>query len=327
MTSTKRLLTVTVTVLAALAPSVAAHAVSDGDYSNARNGCTGDAFNSNEPNRTEPHCYMATVQLSDGTHNYVTVGIPETADGTNADSLEICIDLGQGRQCALFDKNGVTQEPVQKGTQPNPATGLRAYFGMNDNIDSGEHDSSSQVNNGPSDGGGVQANVRPTTIAKWMAKLQAGSSGYILTHPLPGADAGMGFCADGFCFSAQTQRRVVYRGGDKRKHHDAANYQGKTWDPASCAGPSDGPKDCNGHQLKWYDDKDGTVYAEPGVQIYEDPDPQGSPLGPPPPFPSDYPIPSLYVGTCGFIAGGGVVRFPASPITNKAGRIVVSTGC
>jgi hypothetical protein len=321
MKTSTRLLMLTTALLTALAPTVTARAVSDGDYNNARQGCTGDAFNSNEPNRTEPHCYMVTAQISDGTHNYLTVGVPETADGHNPSSIELCLDLGQGRDCALFSKKGVTQEPAQPGTAPNPSTGLRFYFGVNDNIDSGEHDSSSQVNNGPSDGGGIQANASPKAAQRWLTQISAGNKSFFLTHPLPGADAGMGFCADGFCFSAQSQRRVMYRGGDRTKHHDAANYQGKRWDPESCAGPSDGPKDCGGHDLQWWNDQDGTVYAEPGIQIYEDPDPQGSPIGP------WYPIPAIYVGTCGLIVGGGPLLFPASPFTNKAGQIVVSTGC
>jgi hypothetical protein len=315
------------TSVATLLPAVQAHAVSDGNHNNKKQGCTGDAFNSNEPNRTERHCYMATVKLSDGTHNYVTVGIPETKDGESPNALEVCLDLGQGRQCALFSQKGVTQEKAQKGTAPNPSTGLHVYFGMNDNVDNGEHDSSSQVNNGPSDGGGMQANLNPASVQKWIAKVTGGSSKYLLTHPLPAGDAGVGFCADGICFSGQTQRRVIYRGGDSSKHHDAANYQGKRWDPESCSGPSDGPKDCGGHDLEWWNEQDGTVYAEPGIQIYEDPDPQGSPIGPPSPFPSDYPLPAIYVGTCGLIVGGGALSMPASPITNKAGQVVVSTGC
>ena len=320
-----RFVTLTVAALAALLPSVQAHAVSDGNYNNAKQGCTGNAFNSNDPSRTEPHCYMATVQISDATHNYVTVGIPETADGQNPSSLELCLDLGQGRQCALFSQDGVTPEKQTAGTAPNPATGLHFYFGMNDNIDTGEHDSSSQVNNGPSDGGGVQVNANPMSVAQWISKVSGGGYGpnsqYFLTHPLPGGDAGVGFCADGLCFSGQTQRRVIYRGGDHSKHHDAANYQGKRWDPDTCAGPSDSQKQCGGHTLKWWNDQDGTVYAEPGIQIYEDPDPQGSPFGPP------YPLPALYVGTCGLIVGGGPFTMPDSPYTNSAHQLVVPTGC
>ena len=63
------------------------------------------------------------------------------------------------------------------------------------------------------------------------------------------------------------------------------------------------------------------MYAEPGIQIYEDPDPQGSPIGP------SYPIPAFYVGTCGLIVGGGQMTMPSSPFTNKAGQFVVPTGC
>ena len=63
------------------------------------------------------------------------------------------------------------------------------------------------------------------------------------------------------------------------------------------------------------------MYAEPGIQIYEDPDPQGSPIGP------WYPIPAFYVGTCGLIVGGGQMAMPESPFTNKGGQFVVSTGC
>jgi hypothetical protein len=308
--------------LSALVPAVQAHAVSDGNYNNKKQGCTGNAFNSNSPKRTEPHCYIATWQLSDGTHNYVTVGIPMTADGQNPNALELCVDLGAGtRQCAMLDRKGITPEKAQKGTAPNPASGLHFYFGMNDNIDVGEHDSSSQVNNGPSDGGGLQLNADPQTAAQWVAALQAQNAGYILTHPLPVGDAGTGFCADGFCFSAQTQRRTIMHGGNHKKHRDVSNYDGKKWDPESCAGPSDSPKDCGGKSLKAWNNQEGTVYAEPGIQIYEDPDPQGSPIGP------SYPIPAVYVGTCGLIVGGGQMTMPSSPFTNKAGQFVVSTGC
>jgi hypothetical protein len=315
-------LSVAVAALAALVPAVQAQAVSDGDYNNEKQGCTGNAFNSDAPDRTEPHCYIATWQISDGTHNYVTVGIPMTKDGDNPSSLELCIDLGSGtRQCALLDQNGITQEKPEKGTAPNPSSGLHFYFGMNDNIDTGEHDSSQQVDNGPSDGGGAQVNVDPSTIATWVAALQAQNAGYVLTHPLPVGDAGTGFCADGFCMSVQTQKRTVFQGGNKHKQRDVSNYEGKKWDPESCAGPSDSPKDCGGKPLRYWDKQEGTVYAEPGIQIYEDPDPQGSPIGP------WYPIPSLYVGTCGLIVGGGPMQMPPSPYTNEAGQFVVSTGC
>ena len=76
-------------------------------------------------------------------------------------------------------------------------------------------------------------------------------------------------------------------------------------------------------------DQEGTVYAEPGVQVYEDPDPQASPIDPvaeieggardggapiPDGGPSLYPLPGTYAGTCGLIVNGAVVaEQPADP--------------
>jgi hypothetical protein len=69
----------------------------------------------------------------------------------------------------------------------------------------------------------------------------------------------------------------------------------------------------------WHDQV-GTVYAEPGVQVYEDPDPEGSPIGP-------YPLPGAYAGTCGVLVGGGPINAPASPVTSSAGQLDVRSGC
>ncbi|HKA14234.1 MAG TPA: hypothetical protein VKH41_04385 [Myxococcota bacterium] len=56
----------------------------------------------------------------------------------------------------------------------------------------------------------------------------------------------------------------------------------------------------------------------PGLNVYEDPDPQASPLGP-------SPLPALSLGTCGFICGGG--SFFTLPGADDAGQIVVPTAC
>jgi hypothetical protein len=311
-----------IAALAALIPAAKSGAVSDGNYDNSKQGCSGNAFNSNASKRTEAHCYITTVSISDASHTYFSVGIPMVKDGDMPNTLEVCFDPGQGtKQCALFDQNGVTQEKPLKGTPADPSTGLHVYFGMNDNIDVGEHDSSSQVDNGPSDGGGAQLNVDPVSVADWLASLQSGGAGFFLTHPLPVADGGIGFCADGICMSAQTQQRVIFQGGNKKKHRDVYNYEGKKWDPDTCSGPSDSKKDCGGHSLKWWDKQEGTVYGEPGIQVYEDPDAQGSPEF------VQYPLDALYVGTCGLVVGGGDLKAPDSPFTNKAGQLVVTTGC
>jgi hypothetical protein len=305
------------------AAALPAHAVSDGSYDPEKQGCSSNADDSDHPQYTEEGCYSATLQVSGAKHRYVLVGVPQTPDGTSANAVEVCLDFTGTASCARFDENGFSQLPDRQGTPPDPESAeLHAYFGADDNLDSGEHDGSEDVANGPSDGGAIQANVAPLTAADWVSQVLAGNQSYVLTHPLPAADAGAGGCADGLCVSVQTQRRVAYTAGSKNADtRDAANYEGHTWDPPTCAGPSDGSKDCGGHPMSWWHKKNQTTYVEPGIQIYEDPDPQGSPEGP-------YPLPALYVGTCGFVAGGGMApAFPASPITNGAGQLVVETGC
>jgi hypothetical protein len=210
---------------------------------------------------------------------------------------------------------------------------MRGYFGADDNLDSGEHDSSDYSHNGPSDGGGIRANLTPQTVAAWLDAVSAGNIGYLLTHPVPLIDAGFGACADGVCAVVTTERRTVYQGkGDGSR--DVTDYEGKQWDPYTCGGPSDGKDSCGGHKLRWWNKQEGTVYAEPGVQVFEDPDPQGSPIDPlfdggATPTPNLYPIPGVYAGTCGVTAGGGpVASLPAgTPMTNSAGQIKVTTAC
>ncbi|MDX6285043.1 MAG: hypothetical protein QOG53_528 [Frankiales bacterium] len=300
-----------------------AMAVSSGGYDPEQQGCTKAADNTDRGDQAEPDCRSLMFKVSDKSHTYVSVGIPQTPEGTSANAVVLCLDLGTGKNnCARVDKKGFKPLPATKGTKRDPGE-LHLYFGADDNLDNGEHDSSSQVDNGPSDGGAIVANVAPMSALAWL-KSVTGDNGrqFLLTHPLPVADGGFGFCADGICISAQTQQRVAYQGGssDPNKHSDVSNYEGKKWDPRSCGGPSDKYKDCGGHQLSYWEHQDGTYYVEPGVQFYEDPDPQGSPIGP-------YPLPAFYVGTCGFVAGGGPVKAPKSPFTNSAGQLRVATGC
>jgi hypothetical protein len=304
--------------------SGSALAVSDGQYDPAEQGCSDFAANSDRPEYTEPDCRTLIFKVSDRSHTYVSVGIPQTPSGTFANALELCIDLGTGtKNCAIIDRSGITPLPPKQGT-PRKAGAAHVYFGADDNLDAGEHDSSEQVDNGPSDGGAIVANVTPGALKTWLQKSLASGNGhyYLKTHPLPIADTGAGACADGLCFSVTTQRRVAYQGGRTDKHQDVSNYQGKEWDPESCSGPRDEAEDCGGVPLSTWEEKDGTFYTEPGIQVYEDPDPQGSPLD----F-AGYPIPAFYVGTCGFVAGGGKVQAPDSPYTNDAGQLRIGLGC
>ena len=193
-------------------------------------------------------------------------------------------------------------------------------MGADDNLDNGEHDSSSKIGDGPSDGGAIVFNVAPDSLGVWLNALTSGDTSYVLTHPVPLVDAGFGSCADGVCESVQTQQRTAYQ-GDNKASRDVANYDGKQWDPDTCGGPirDTAPTRPRGLALARY--KNGDAYVEPGVQVYEDPNPEGSPIGP-------YPLPAVYAGTCGVIAGGGPVpAAPASPVTNSAGQLVVPTQC
>jgi hypothetical protein len=228
------------------------------------------------------------------------------------------------------------------------ATGTEIYLGADDNLDSGEHDGvnggygTHRSANGPSDGGAVIVDWHPGQVAAWLATLTAapGAPGPFLSNPVPLVSAGFGMCADGICLGIYSAKTTMYQGcsdanfgpgqcKDAPKERDVYNYDGKKWDPENCssgsdkdeqqcAGPNKGdPKDMDGYRQA----EAGHVVAQPGFQFYEDPDPQGSPIGP-------YPLPALYAGTCGVAAGGGAApAAPASPVTNSAGQVIVSTGC
>jgi hypothetical protein len=155
-----------------------------------------------------------------------------------------------------------------------------------------------------------------------------GNKTYLLTHPLPLVDFGIGACTDGLCQSTQTQQRRAYDGGNaSAPDRDAADYGGYTWDPESCSSADPNPETCGNKPggISYWHDQSGDVYVEPGVQVYEDPNPAGSPI-------AMYPVPAFYAGTCGVIVGGGpsgsATRLPSAvPMTNDAGQLVVATGC
>jgi hypothetical protein len=229
---------------------------------------------------------------------------------------------------------------IQSGTPDasvaNVAQGGQVYLGADDNLDSGEHDGVDGKNgtansaNGPSDGGAIVVDWHPAQLAAWLATLTAapGAPGPFLENPVPLVSAGFGACADGICIGAYTARTTVYNGGNNGQTRDVYNYAGKDFDPAGCSSGSakDEANACNGgpghpQTMDEYRAAEAqNVVAQPGVQVYEDPDPQGSPIGP-------YPLPAAYAGTCGVVVGGGDLNFSGAPSTNSAGQIVASTGC
>ena len=232
------------------------------------------------------------------------------------------------------DLNKMAVNPVPYTDAPDPvamgtnlaANGLDLYLGADDNLDGGEHDGvdnrvdtgTNGIANGPSDGGAVTVFLHPQDAGTTPG----------MTNPLPGAGAAFGSCADGVCEDITTYHQLLWSGtgtGDR----DAANYKGKHWDPFECSsGDRKGEQACDSGQpggprnMNDWRAGDGNVYAQPGLQIYEDPDPQASPIDPIVELEKGlgiykggsplYPLPGIYVGTCGVIIRGGVVM--ANPV-------------
>jgi hypothetical protein len=209
--------------------------------------------------------------------------------------------------------------PDVQGLANAVQAGLTTYFGADDNLDAGEHDGvdgnygTANSVNGPSDGGAITTHVSPSQATTAPS----------LSNPVPVAGASEGFCADNLCQEATTQRQTLYNGGKNGRSRDAANYEGKAWDPKPCSsGSAADEQQCGpGGMDAWRNAEAQNVYAEPGVQIYGDPDPQASPIGP-------YPLPGYYAGTCGAVVSPAPGQTaPAGAPTNSAGQVVVSTGC
>lgn len=279
--------------IALLGSARVAIAQSDGVYNPKDQRCDeehNDTENEDVPHDNTEPCQNATVFVENGDHEVVRAGTLHTADGTFVHHYQLDGDLGEGA---------------------DPTKGGRIYFGADDNLSGGEHDGASGMGHGPSDGGGIQlVAFDPASLDAWMAAVQGGDMAYLFTHPFPFLNFSMGACADGICFAVTTTQTVAYQGGDTSgKHRDSADYEGVEWDPATCSGPDEtgspaAPTSVNectapgGEPRSIYDwnNQVGTVYNQPGVTVYEDPNPEGSPLELTP-----YPIPGAYVGTCGAI--------------------------
>jgi hypothetical protein len=347
-----------VAVVGALALTIAgagmAEAVSTGGYSPSQQDCRATA-DANTTQAAEPGCHNAKVNVSgaDG-RRYAQVGSDQEAQNQNPHGFDVSVTPnGQtpgkppsGPSAGAHVENGAppTVQPqihagVPDGSAASLLTGSQLYLGADDNLDVGEHDGvdgqygTSKAANGPSDGGDVEVNWHPGQTATWLADLMVlahgGSPAPVAENPVPVADAGGGSCADGICWGAYTAQRSLYQGGGgtngKSSSRDVYNYQGKTFGPYDCnSGSPQNEKACvteGHHTMDWYRQQEArNVTAEPGVTVYEDPDPQSSPA-----LPNQlYPLPAVYAGTCGVAAGGGTVKAPASPVTNGAGQVVVA---
>jgi len=225
--------------------------------------------------------------------------------------------------------------------------GLIVYVGAFDNLDNGEHDGFSGLNNtdgainGPSDGGGLLLSIEP----QWL--LAPGTP--TASRPEGLANASEGECADSICAEATTQQQTVYYGcGATNPQNNNANDQCAPGTPQSTnAYENNTPAStkeaylCNGGgpdntETACYVNQDGSpnpngangyrqqtpsqVNAEPGVQTYQDPDPQRSPALP-------FATPGLYAGTCGvFVDTGGGDGLPGLSTLLTNGMVTLDPG-
>jgi hypothetical protein len=227
--------------------------------------------------------------------------------------------------------NGATPDTGTQSTLDQIAThGLLLYFGANDGLDNGEHDgfdgctqksalcpdgntNTDGAINGPSDGGAIVLGVTP----------QNASNTPTAANPEGLVDFSFGACADGICFGAATQRTTVYQGCDADSlkgtkaakddkcakgtpqnddvfHNDTpastkesgdCNGGGPTSSETACYKNADGSANPGGANA-YRQNTPHNMNMEPGVQTYQDPDPQRSPAAP-------VGTPGIYVGTCG----------------------------
>jgi hypothetical protein len=342
-----------VAVLAIVAMSGVAAAISGGEYSPQQQDCSpgAEAYNRTD---AEYGCHTMKINLESGDTRYAEFGIDQMPNGSNvnpglfgegspgSDNFPhaFCAAVntngtggGPGTECGTntanphgtgfhlhgdINKKKVTEEaqqnvPHQPGIIANFAdNGVNFYFGADDNLDGGEHDGvdgrpntgTDGVQNGPSDGGAINVFVHP----------QDASTTPTAYNPVPVAGASFGSCADGVCEDVTTYRHTVYRGGASGSR-SVADYDGKQWDPFDCSGASlKEEAKCDAgpgkpRNLKDWKNSEGETHADPGVQIYEDPDAQASPIDPLAELKDDgttplYPLPGTYAGTCGVILNG-----------------------
>ena len=255
-----------------------------------------------------PHAFCAAVNTGG------TGGGPGTNCGAGrgnprGEGAHVRGDLNKGELKETLNQSAPHQTRIVDNFA---AHGLNLYFGADDNLDGGEHDGvdgrhdtgTAGVQNGPSDGGAINAYVHPQDATVVPTAY----------NPAPVAGASFGSCADGVCEDVATYRHTVYRGNGGGSRN-VSDYSGKQWDPFDCSGASlKEEKACDAgpgkpRNLSDWKKSEGETHADPGVQIYEDPDAQASPIDPLAEIKGDgttplYPLPGMYLGTCGLILNG-----------------------
>jgi hypothetical protein len=304
------------------------------------------------PNGQSPHSGSVAVDPGRGTR-YVVAFDTGTGRFILVAPLNVALDMASW---AAGGFQGPPPLPAQVlGTPGTPSASLaqhdakernavdgagnqQVYFGADDNLNNGEHDAVNpsdyggldrKVSNGPSDGGALQVNTHVQGSARDPQSLVAKNVDPTDMHnPLRAADAGTGACADGICAGADTAHRRAYKGGctscaDQSVYNDqnSTNWRspdcssGDTASQNKCgANWKNGQEQGNIYQ-PW--SERGAYYTDPGVFVYEDPDPQASPItsGTVP-----YPICELYAGTEGvWVCSNNVVPSPGVGVAVVSG--------
>jgi hypothetical protein len=211
--------------------------------------------------------------------------------------------------------------------------------------------------NGPSDGGAMTLSATP----------QNASNTPSLTHPEGLVNYSVGFCADGICAEVTTQQQTVNHGCNApdsyttTKHgkhgtttksqapcakgtpQNANVYDYAAQNPSvqsesqNCNGGGGSPgstdsttnaQNCGpGGMNAIRSAEPANENANPGAQVFADPDVNRSPAAPAP----FWPTPGVYAGTCGVTAGSPALPTASAinqtPVGNGAGQVAVSTGC
>ena len=291
------------------------------------------AVNSDQTaNGTNVH--TGSVVVDDGQGHRHTVAFDTGEGGAATYATNLVAWLAGGGAGSPPSPDGVGGLPTLTLTDGSGGSGpdlnhptASVYFGADDNLDVGEHDGVNpdahhghdrKVANGPSDGGAAQANLHPQGSLTNPASLVSNISPTDSHRPLRAADATGAGCADGLCAGFDTQRRKMYQGGC-RSCADQAVYDdqrttdwrspdcnsGSTWNQDQCGASWRNGNEQGDITQPYYER--GAYYDDPGVFVYEDPDPQSSPLLP------MYPVCELYVGTEGaYACSNQVVAPPAA---------------
>ena len=235
-------------------------------------------------------------------------------------------DLSPSQAVTVTPDNG-----SQNALSEVAGQGLLVSVGAFDNLDDGEHDGFSGANNtggainGPSDGGGLLLSLTPQsalnmpsfTNPEGLLNLSEGECADSIcsetttqqqtvydgcvedgTPPANGAPQNNGTNGgnnwnEDDCAPGTPQSTNVYENNTPASTEESygCNGGGPTGTETACYTNQDGTSNPDGAD-GYRQNTPSQVNAEPGVQTYQDPDPQRSPALP-------FATPGLYAGTCG----------------------------